>query len=186
MALKLDLTKSSDEVFYALLTETAGKTITAADVVGSNITEDASVVGSNTLITLSVVEGSTVAMGGPITRHYKRITLPEVMTAIGKDSTDLELTADITPWQGATAEATALVALNALLGTVLTVDEISLSNASLDTGVTPNTYSVDVSAINHYGLVGEVTFMVTDLEEHQALADIFPDASLDGLTPPTV
>lgn len=84
---KYDIAKKGSENMLALLNASAkeGVAVTAADVSWSAPKADATVDGANTQVTLSVVEGSAIVNNESpaITRHYTRLDLSDVVTAVG-------------------------------------------------------------------------------------------------------
>lgn len=175
--LPLDLTKTSQEMIYALLTHVAGRTITTSDVTVSapSVIAGAQAGQPNTNVTLTFKEGSTVIKPGGATSLVRKLTRIDLGTiATTKGFTGI-LSDDISKY----TDATYVVGkVNAGLGTVLTASDITLDNAQTVEGV----LDVDVTmAADHYGLIGKVHLKVTDNVDHRpTLETAFADEAMDG------
>lgn len=181
--LKIDLSKTSKELVYALLTATAGKTITDKDVSYANIAPiaDAQAGQPNATVDLSSVAGSTVVKPGgtePLSRKVTRHALSEIATTLG---VNLAISDDITQYDTASY---VVAKVNTLLGSVLTEAEVTVSAAA----AVDNVRSVTVSMVEtaHIGLTGNLVLTVTDNVDHRAtVADTFTNENLSGFDGPT-
>ncbi|EGO2129114.1 hypothetical protein ITP31_003937 [Salmonella enterica] len=180
--LKIDLSKTSKELLYAVLTETAGKAITDKDVSFANI---ASIQGAqagqpNATVELSSVANSTVVKPGgtePLTRKVTRHTLAECATAL---AVDLTIDDDITQYDTASY---VVAKVNSLLGSVLTEAEVTVSAAAADNGVREVTVSMKDGA--HIALHGDLVLIVTDNVDHRSTVEgTFPGDDLNGFDQP--
>lgn len=175
---KIDLSKSSDALVYVLLTDTAGKAITAADVSYSNIASiDGAAAGQpNATVQLSSVAGSTVVKPGgvePLSRKVTRHTLAAVAIDLNKD---LDIEDDITQYDDATYVVTKL---NTILGSVLAPQDVTVAAAAAVDGVRAVTVTMKDGA--HIALYGSLVLNVTDNVDHRAtVADTFPGDDLNG------
>ena len=179
--LPLDLTKTSQEMIYALLTHVAGRAITTSDVTVSapSVIAGAQAGQPNTNVTLTFKEGSTVIKPGGATSLVRKLTRIDLgAVATSKSFTGI-LSDDISKY----TDATYVVGkINAALGTVLTASDITLDNAQTVDGV----LDVDVTmAAGHYGLIGKVHLKVTDNVDHRpTLESAFANEALVGLGAP--
>lgn len=181
--LKIDLSKTSKELVYALLTETAGKTITDKDVSYANI----AVIGGaqagqpNATVDLSSVAGSTVIKPGgvePLTRKVTRHSLDEIATTLG---VSLAISDDITQYDTASY---VVGKVNTLLGSVLTEAEVTVNAAAAVDGVRSVTVAMVETA--HIALTGNLVLTVTDNVDHRATVDsTFPADNLNGFDQPS-
>lgn len=186
-ALKYDLSKTGKVNFYNLLTAEYGKgTVTDAHVTTSAlVTDTATVAGANTKVTLTAVAGNALFKGDPIDRFYTRPDLGDVLTAIGKSSSDLAIQGDVAAWKS--DNNAALAAINSVLGTVLTLTELSVANGADSTnGDGKAVYTVEVGVVSsHLGLTGHLVFVVTDNADHSTdMASAFPNNKMDGFDTP--
>lgn len=173
--LKIDLTKTSVQLLYSLLSDTSGKTITAADVSFANIAPIAGAQAGqpNTTVELSSVAGSTIVRPGgvePLTRKLTRHSLSEIATVKG---VNLNLSDDITKYDDASY---VVGEVNTLLGSVLTTAEVTVTAAAAVSGVRSVTVAMKDSA--HIALNGSLVLTVTDNVDHRSTVDgTFPGDS---------
>lgn len=181
--LKIDLSKTSKELVYALLTETAGKTITDKDVSYANIAviDGAQAGQPNATVDLSSVAGSTVIKPGgvePLTRKVTRHSLDEIATTLG---VSLAISDDITQYDTASY---VVGKVNTLLGSVLTEAEVTVNAAAAVDGVRSVTVAMVETA--HIALTGNLVLTVTDNVDHRATVDsTFPADNLNGFDQPS-
>jgi hypothetical protein len=179
---KIDVSKTSNELLYALLSESAGKAITAADVSAANIAAIANPEAGdpNTTVELSSVAGSTVVKPGgtePLTRKLTRHTLADVATALGKS---LAVSDDITKYD---TKSYVLGKVNEILGSVLVDAEITVNAAAAVDGVREVTVAMVETA--HIALNGSLVLTVTDNTDTRGTTEeTFPNESLSGFEEP--
>lgn len=179
--LKIDLSKTSNQLGYALLTESAGKAITVSDVAITNLAViDGAAAGEpNATIQLSSVAGSTVVKPGgvePLTRKLTRHDLAEIATTLGAD---LSIEDDVTLY----TDQYAVTKLNSILGSVLQVGEVTVTAPAAVDGVREVTIAMIPTA--HFALFGSVTLTVTDNTDTRGTTEeTFPNESLSGFDGP--
>lgn len=179
---KIDLSKTSKQLLYAMLTDTAGETITDKDVSASNIAviDGAAAGDPNTTVQLSSVSGSTVIKPGgtePLTRKVTRHSLSDIATKLGKD---LAVSDDITQYD---THAYVVAKVNSIMGSVLTEAETTSSAAAAVDGVRQVTLSMAPTA--HIALVGDLVLTVTDNVDHrQTTEQTFSGDNLNGFDEP--
>lgn len=181
--LKIDLSKTSKELMYALLTETAGKAITDKDVSYAKIAsiQGAEASAPNATVELTSVKNSTVVKPGgvePLVRKITRHSLGECATELG---VDLSIEDDISQYDTASY---VVAKVNTLMGSVLTTDEVTVSAAAAVDGVREVTVSMKDGA--HAALYGDLVLTVTDNVDHRTTPeDTFQGESLNGFDKPT-
>lgn len=168
-----DITRTGEENVFLLLAGSAkdGVVISEADISFGAVTADSSVSGANSKITISPVKGSAVVndKSEPLDRHYNRLDLATVITALG---IDIDAEAKLTAEQDDNAKKAAFIGAT---GIALEATDLTISVADSKATFT--------MVATHHGLIGSVEVAVAPAVL-PFLEEVLDEPILKGFTDP--